>query len=686
MTRSTYIPIYFILTLQLYSNIVFGQRDFANPAVTDPASCACDLRADSCDANCCCDQDCSDADISASPLCPSGRTTSSDSLAQQNLNLQKWNCSNSTTAATFDYFPFVCVQFSLSEVIGTFYSTSDVKFVQSADDTTDLRSSFVNQYPELFQASTLTASAVTGSYTTNAPVQLASGTTFTLPGSLLGFTCQQGVPVLFGVNRDVSCASNLTFCNSISTQNILAGAGTSNTTVTINFYTKTYTASTITTPNPTQEYYFQNSYTQSINDIPYTNDTIYDYCPGRYPASRTQRYLYVCTSFSNLCPNLTYQSWTGCPLRDTFQYTAINDSFFTARNSSTDGSISFSDYTSVSSLTCWTNIRQIYYQFSYSSTTNTISAVNAYVLFDSQSTTSRIVIEWNDIGSNTISSTSIPRGYLKNEALQFQRNGATSDVSALIPSASGLCVDATRQTLRYKESTTSYCSIQLARSTIQQGCHNLKLNLYIYLNVFFAPASHVLAYPNSSETPIQIRDTNQDSLDLDIIDVTRPNNRLTVGEIAQTSLLDSAYTIYDTTSNLPICFNVPSGIYIEFGYVRINISSTLSYERIVSVQYNYRYSNWQFDCMSANCDSTSTQQYIISFQSRFVDYTSRLSDTTKADIEAADDYIEDLLWLLTSGYQGEPGFRNYTIAMVLIFIGICVIVMHVLLFGIMLPF
>ena len=186
--------------------------------------------------------------------------------------------------------------------------------------------------------------------------------------------------------------------------------------------------------------------------------------------------------------------------------------------------------------------------------------------------------------------------------------------------ASGLCVDATRQTLRYKESTTSYCSIQLARSTIQQGCHNLKyiasickpnkieiwlsrLNLYIYLNVFFAPASHVLAYPNSNATPIQIRlvfhwikllflflefsssDTNQDSLDLDIIDVTRPNNRLTANQIMQTSLLDSAYTIYDTTQNLPICFNVPSGIYIEFGYVRINISSTLSYERIVSVQY-----------------------------------------------------------------------------------------------------
>jgi len=40
--------------------------------------------------------------------------------------------------------------------------------------------------------------------------------------------------------------------------------------------------------------------------------------------------------------------------------------------------------------------------------------------------------------------------------------------------SSGLCIDATRQGLNYKQSTSSYCFIQLTESTIQQ-CHNLKL-------------------------------------------------------------------------------------------------------------------------------------------------------------------------------------------------------------------
>jgi hypothetical protein len=81
------------------------------------------------------------------------------------------------------------------------------------------------------------------------------------------------------------------------------------------------------------------------------------------------------------------------------------------------------------------------------------------------------------------------------------------------------------------------------------------------------------------------RDTTQDSLDLDQIDETRPNNRLNISYISQTLLNGTNPTIYDTVQNLPICFNVPSGIYIEFGFVRVSVSPTVSFERIVSVRY-----------------------------------------------------------------------------------------------------
>jgi hypothetical protein len=61
-------------------------------------------------------------------------------------------------------------------------------------------------------------------------------------------------------------------------------------------------------------------------------------------------------------------------------------------------------------------------------------------------------------------------------------------------------------------------------------------------------------------------------------------------------------------------------------------------------------------------------------------------EATRSDITSADNYIQHLLWLISPEYKGEPSYRHYTIAMILIFIAISVVVMHVLLFGMMCPF
>lgn len=81
------------------------------------------------------------------------------------------------------------------------------------------------------------------------------------------------------------------------------------------------------------------------------------------------------------------------------------------------------------------------------------------------------------------------------------------------------------------------------------------------------------------------RDDAQDLRDLDRIDETRSNNQLNTSYIRTSALRTSVYKIYDAAQELSICYNVPSGIYIEFGYVRVQISPTVSFERIVSVQY-----------------------------------------------------------------------------------------------------
>ncbi|CAF5144585.1 unnamed protein product, partial [Rotaria magnacalcarata] len=117
------------------------------------------------------------------------------------------------------------------------------------------------------------------------------------------------------------------------------------------------------------------------------------------------------------------------------------------------------------------------------------------------------------------------------------------------------------------------------------------------------------------------RDNAQEQIELGKIDETRSINRLTTNYIIQTSSQTPAYAIYDAAQTLSICFGVPSGVYIEFGFVRVQTSSKDWFERIVSVQYNYTYSNWEFDCTTTTCNSTTTQRYAVSFQSAFVDVT-----------------------------------------------------------------
>jgi hypothetical protein len=114
--------------------------------------------------------------------------------------------------------------------------------------------------------------------------------------------------------------------------------------VSISFFTKTYVPPSSTTRNLATEYYFQNNYTLSINNISFDSSSIYDYCPERHPLTRTQRYNSACNSSNTSLCYGQYQTWSGCQTRDNFQYTTINDTFFTARTSSIDDPTNFADF------------------------------------------------------------------------------------------------------------------------------------------------------------------------------------------------------------------------------------------------------------------------------------------------------------------------------------------------------
>ena len=120
--------------------------------------------------------------------------------------------------------------------------------------------------------------------------------------------------------------------------------GQSATTVPFVFRSKTYTAPAGTPARDlTTEYYFQDAYALNAADIPSTSGSILDYCPGKHPSIRTQRYVFCSTPNTALCGD-QYQTFPGCPLRDGLNYNTIPDGFFTARATSRDDATNFLDF------------------------------------------------------------------------------------------------------------------------------------------------------------------------------------------------------------------------------------------------------------------------------------------------------------------------------------------------------
>ena len=208
--------------------------------------------------------------------------------------------------------------------------------------------------------------------------------------------------------------------------------GQSDSVVNFSPFYKSYTAPSVTSRTRGPEYYFEDPYAPSYNDIISTSGFVEDYCDGRHPVNRNQRYKFCGSGVSNNCPD-GYQRYS-CPIRDDMKYATIPTSFFSVRSTSTDDPINSAEIINAPNLTgsysssisfirrCFfllvtdctlINVRRVFYRFSYSSTDNTITAVNVYLMLEvplpTARVSTRITIEWNDVASNAASATTIPR-------------------------------------------------------------------------------------------------------------------------------------------------------------------------------------------------------------------------------------------------------------------------------------
>jgi hypothetical protein len=97
----------------------------------------------------------------------------------------------------------------LNEIVGQFYLTKALTFINSSGAANELRTEFVRKYPELFQSPVAAAATIRRYSFGSAPILQSDGTRFTLPGIINGMSCETDVPLLFGVDRDVTCVGSV---------------------------------------------------------------------------------------------------------------------------------------------------------------------------------------------------------------------------------------------------------------------------------------------------------------------------------------------------------------------------------------------------------------------------------------------------------------------------------------------
>ncbi|XP_041455562.1 mucin-17-like isoform X1 [Lytechinus variegatus] len=90
----------------------FSETAFPNPAYVDLSPCPCDLTSGHCDGDCCCDQDCNEADILV--------FTCYEEIEEYPVTI--YDC-NSTDLYREDWSPLLCVQTSNSPYLGLYHST-----------------------------------------------------------------------------------------------------------------------------------------------------------------------------------------------------------------------------------------------------------------------------------------------------------------------------------------------------------------------------------------------------------------------------------------------------------------------------------------------------------------------------------------------------------------------------------
>lgn len=657
-----------------------------NPAKDNLAPCTCDVTPQICDINCCCDKDCTQSDLAVFSYCLPQAQHQIDPLVDY------YNCSN-INAYKENWFPILCIHSSTSVLLGKYFLPSSQPILQT---TSDFDTKFKNQAMKEYNSrsqylddtfSTSTRFETTQrstcfnnfqTYKNGSCILTNSNNVLIFPRPILSRRCSYSSPVKYLFNLDTHFCDIDLDSASCTTNTQLNPSSYNNPGILDKF------GGSIVSP---QLEMYSCGVTNKFSDNSKLNADLINQTPVNAADNcQLSNKTFIFDRLStNACSTQPPNSQTYPVVRDSYS----SEDFTTCTRITTSSSPSLSGQTCTGVVTrvkyvlFWKNstitkvlIRLVTNDLPINSKISQKFELVWHPDDDTATQSAQTVTQYENIlASQSQRELSGPNGYLFNKPIISGRlinnvvdTSLDNSMGSYLTNSDNLCgINSLKRKILFGLNLTSSCQIRVDINDFNK-CSNLRKLIFNRLNAYYVPSDYVAKSGNITYT----------QLDSQWLKVYQQEN--IINNWIYASLNE------DTNKTNQICTQIPSGLTVWFLYAKVGLINNEPINEILSTYVTYSKSTWQFKCKKDLNNDCSTNEFKIDFNTKFIDITKGdLNSSTLGCNNNTESCINDILWIWTNNYEGESVLYLWTVNLSLVFGICCILIVHVIFFGLTCP-
>ncbi|XP_045171552.1 tectonic-2-like isoform X2 [Mercenaria mercenaria] len=645
-----------------------AQTVVANAAFEDVAPCPCDLTQGSCDINCCCDGSCSSDEKKTFdgciPFLPGG----------QDAETQQYKCASDHHHKA-DWFPFLCVVFEYNAFLGYYY---EWQYKLAENVQAILRRLFTRTfYWYREEEARILSDSTDNVYRYGVSVKTSKGI-LTLPQPTLNGQCMYTAPVRYLKDLEHSCSYTISdsLCSPSSVLSALSYIQSSNNNSILEEESSVVIASTNVVYKCATNLQSYLKSTQTISDI-IDNTQVYKF---NYNLPTDPNCVDECGSLNDKCidlNNLTNPdpitpptTLTDCPSQTPAAPTLANgicsdaviDVEYTIKWTGNkvarlDAVVILADFP-IQNAAGTNNVLSQKYKTTFVHNVTSVgngSTDNFNNITDSPYERSGRV--GYDAGNPIFTGSEVKNTTLSPPEFMYVNTNTTRQMAVFDTIADGLCLNAGRRSIKFREDITTQCKLMLNHAEFSDCLGLRKLIINRLNNLMPSDLIGRRGYNDQANRGYWLPVLRDDLTPQCILSEYFPLG------------------LSPVDNRTGICYNITSGIHLEIFYGVTGKSNSFPIYEILGSKVSYSNTTWQVRCSGPAggvCQGTNSQPFYLTSSVRFIEIppqtpepVSRYYETPREEDKQlcpGDICWDNLFYPFTRRYNSDS--REYVFGMV----------------------